>query len=362
MGLPLHAWSNETFETIVKGIDANLVRQDEITEEWRSFSVVKLLIDCFQWEPIQEWITVICDDVIFDVYIKEFGEEMLTRLVHPDGFDSEDAVVENSTLPSMASIHVGGDGGEGERKEVVETPRVTRDAAEGGALMQNIGENNLMNGNPTIKKRTEEGLGLSDGRMEEGLGLADLFGQCSPNTWVGPSRQMTHENQEWAVTLGKNSGLLEDDIGESNETSCPFPPGFGPCNDELHIHSEFGSGQGNDEVVSDAALKHVTIGNPNPKCVSSELSKDKNDHEKNQEDRTEALVTRSICHDGGLFLRCNDDDVLLRDLIKDKTSVANANQRKQGETGGGSRGRGRRRVMLASSKRILQSAVRLNSK
>ncbi|MED6147772.1 hypothetical protein PIB30_046883 [Stylosanthes scabra] len=103
MGLPLHVWSKETFETIAKGFDAKLVMLDEITENRRSFSVARVLVDCFQWEPIQEWITVKCGGIPFQVYVKEFGCEMLSRQVHPDDISKGGTMEVNSASESTVN-------------------------------------------------------------------------------------------------------------------------------------------------------------------------------------------------------------------------------------------------------------------
>ncbi|MED6157506.1 hypothetical protein PIB30_023703 [Stylosanthes scabra] len=49
------------FSQRVWGMDAKLVMQDEITEDQKSFSVTRIIIDSFQWEPIQQWLTIKCE-------------------------------------------------------------------------------------------------------------------------------------------------------------------------------------------------------------------------------------------------------------------------------------------------------------
>ncbi|MED6158790.1 hypothetical protein PIB30_035994 [Stylosanthes scabra] len=84
MGLPIHVWSEDTFDRIAKGMDGILVMQHELTKERASLTVARFLIDCFQWEPIQEWISVTCEDAVFQVYVKEVGADFLSFQVHPE--------------------------------------------------------------------------------------------------------------------------------------------------------------------------------------------------------------------------------------------------------------------------------------
>ncbi|MED6108422.1 hypothetical protein PIB30_023641, partial [Stylosanthes scabra] len=78
MGLPIYVWSEDTFNRIAKKIDGSLVMQHELTKDRASFTVARILIDCFQWEPIQEWISVTCEDAVVQVYVKEIGAEFLS--------------------------------------------------------------------------------------------------------------------------------------------------------------------------------------------------------------------------------------------------------------------------------------------
>ncbi|MED6200323.1 hypothetical protein PIB30_083964, partial [Stylosanthes scabra] len=84
MGLPIHSWLDDTFKRIAGAMDGKLVLIHDLTEECTSFIIARILIDCFRWEPLQEWITVYCDGVDFEVYVKEFGAEVLSQQVHPN--------------------------------------------------------------------------------------------------------------------------------------------------------------------------------------------------------------------------------------------------------------------------------------
>ncbi|MED6173486.1 hypothetical protein PIB30_059933 [Stylosanthes scabra] len=74
MGLPIYVWSEETFKNIAK-LWGSYVYSDDRTGESLSFTVARFLIDCFEWEPINEWVTLKVEDREFECFVKEFGGE-----------------------------------------------------------------------------------------------------------------------------------------------------------------------------------------------------------------------------------------------------------------------------------------------
>ncbi|MED6209634.1 hypothetical protein PIB30_056674 [Stylosanthes scabra] len=72
------------FERIAKGLDRKLVMPHDLTEEVSLFSMARILINCYQWESIQEWINVKRGEFEIEVYIKEIGGEVLSSQVYPD--------------------------------------------------------------------------------------------------------------------------------------------------------------------------------------------------------------------------------------------------------------------------------------
>ncbi|MED6158146.1 hypothetical protein PIB30_030203 [Stylosanthes scabra] len=105
MGIPIHIWSEDTFRRIARGLDGKFIMLDGLTEKMRSFSIARLLLDCFQWESIQEWVSIKCEEVTFDVYVKEIRGEVLSAQVHPDQSGWTSTFIENSVSPSMASMN-----------------------------------------------------------------------------------------------------------------------------------------------------------------------------------------------------------------------------------------------------------------
>ncbi|MED6211285.1 hypothetical protein PIB30_072225, partial [Stylosanthes scabra] len=53
MRVPIHAWSKDTFDKMAKALDGKLITPHFLTGEKASFSVARILIDYYQWEPIQ---------------------------------------------------------------------------------------------------------------------------------------------------------------------------------------------------------------------------------------------------------------------------------------------------------------------
>ncbi|MED6157602.1 hypothetical protein PIB30_024771 [Stylosanthes scabra] len=62
----------------------SLSRRDDRTEESKSFSTARLMIDSFQWHMIHEWVNVNIDNHIFEVFVKEVGSENYSVKSHPN--------------------------------------------------------------------------------------------------------------------------------------------------------------------------------------------------------------------------------------------------------------------------------------
>ncbi|MED6164255.1 hypothetical protein PIB30_087950 [Stylosanthes scabra] len=61
-----------------------MISLDDRTKESKSYSTTRILIDCFQWERIYEWVTLKIDDKVFEVFAKEFGSEVYSVQSHSD--------------------------------------------------------------------------------------------------------------------------------------------------------------------------------------------------------------------------------------------------------------------------------------
>ncbi|MED6126637.1 hypothetical protein PIB30_080386 [Stylosanthes scabra] len=103
MGMPTGLWFLENFDRIAK-LWGKVVRYDDRTEESKSYSVARILIDSFQWEMIHEWINVKIDDRKFEIFVKEFGSEVYSVQSHPDReVESSVKVEAASSEPEMGT-------------------------------------------------------------------------------------------------------------------------------------------------------------------------------------------------------------------------------------------------------------------
>ncbi|MED6184831.1 hypothetical protein PIB30_051238 [Stylosanthes scabra] len=191
MGLRLHVWSEDTFKRIPKGLDAKFVMHDELIEEQMLFSVARILIDFFQSEPIQEWVSIRCDGTVFHVYIKEFSGEVLSRqeknqevegVGHDDVDDKRAVEIEVAIDDSM-------------NRELEPVKHGMR--MEGEADMELMKEKGILDERERVRK-------------ERGDGKAQY----------------------------KMGGHSDKRISESNGSSYPFPFEFRPCSNGIHAHKE----------------------------------------------------------------------------------------------------------------------------
>ncbi|MED6150016.1 hypothetical protein PIB30_068094 [Stylosanthes scabra] len=83
MGLPVGLWCTENLSRITK-LWGKIIKQDDRTEETKSFSTARVLLDSFQWETIHEWVTLKIDGWVFDVFVKEFGSQVYSVQSHSD--------------------------------------------------------------------------------------------------------------------------------------------------------------------------------------------------------------------------------------------------------------------------------------
>ncbi|MED6125124.1 hypothetical protein PIB30_065686 [Stylosanthes scabra] len=273
MGLPIHTWSKDNFGRIVEALDWKLMMLHDLTDECAFFSVARILIDCYQWQAIQEWIMVKCEEVVFDVYVKEFGAEVLNQQVHPDEkFNSDDSRDSAEPVPSKNMETSSGNTLEME-------PTVLEDKANNpnvGDVPSHEDPINAMMGSVQVHRREED---CGDNNFEvEGIEIEETEG-CKSEKNIGhwashvslehfePEAELQvngvdhnlglnrlfekYVEKEAQLKLGNANqdldlkNLFAGDLEQgssSASTSCPFPPGFGPCTEEAHVHKEIMDG------------------------------------------------------------------------------------------------------------------------
>ncbi|MED6138473.1 hypothetical protein PIB30_074549 [Stylosanthes scabra] len=72
MRLPVNLWCIENFQSISK-LWGKFILMDDRTGDPKSFSIARVMLDCFQWEQIHEWISLKIEDRVIDVFVKEVG-------------------------------------------------------------------------------------------------------------------------------------------------------------------------------------------------------------------------------------------------------------------------------------------------
>ncbi|MED6176199.1 hypothetical protein PIB30_085783 [Stylosanthes scabra] len=103
MGLPVGLWCSETINTLAK-LWGKIIKMDYCTEESKSFTTARFLVDCFQWEMVNEWITVKVEDRVFEIFAKEFGSEVYSIQSHPDLEEVSATSMEEVVKPVSVSV------------------------------------------------------------------------------------------------------------------------------------------------------------------------------------------------------------------------------------------------------------------
>ncbi|MED6219270.1 hypothetical protein PIB30_034285 [Stylosanthes scabra] len=104
IGMPVCLWCVENFDKIARSW-GKVVRFDDRAELSKSFSVAKVLIDCYQWEQIHEWISLKVDGRTFEVFVKEYGAEVYSVQSHPDLLEGTTSF-ETTEMTNFVSIVV----------------------------------------------------------------------------------------------------------------------------------------------------------------------------------------------------------------------------------------------------------------
>ncbi|MED6155139.1 hypothetical protein PIB30_002871 [Stylosanthes scabra] len=84
-----------------------VVLHDDRSGESKSFTIARVMIDCYQWEMVNEWVSIKIENRTFDVFVKETGAEAYRVQAHPDlereGSASMDELMSNSMVEETPS-------------------------------------------------------------------------------------------------------------------------------------------------------------------------------------------------------------------------------------------------------------------
>ncbi|MED6108177.1 hypothetical protein PIB30_021124 [Stylosanthes scabra] len=309
----------------------NLVLADYTTEHCLSFTVARLLIDSYEWSNISEWVRLKVDGREIEIHVREFGGEIYSIQTHPS---SSDGVIDSETLASKSV------------SRVEESPPVESTVSMGG-----IGNDlNILNVGACPRADTplnvvvENVGGFFDERMMSGgahygtlHAEKDNIGVDKLNACVQMVMQpatMGHIESPSNDSLGKNPRPItvkEDLLGGDkarriSSSSCPFPPGFGPCSSLDHVHHLIHEPTSDphetnvrvDVVVSASEYFHqdghvVTL---TPQIENPDTTTGGGDLE--DEWLKEAIKTREVCEYSGISFKTDNKEALIARLKRKK--------------------------------------------
>ncbi|MED6169464.1 hypothetical protein PIB30_021597 [Stylosanthes scabra] len=205
-------------------------------------------MDCFQWERIHEWVILKIDGREFEVFVKKFGSEVYSVQSYLDlGTESpismtEDEVqavgVESQTEVERASIsHVDRNLNKCNVMDPVTEAILMRD----WEYVQPLTHGGGWGAGSLIAGTCEDRRGVYDAEayLEKencynfvGYDPMMLEAQAA-NNWAMPNKKAIGPNGSLSMysEAGSTSGH-----GSWPSSSCPYPPGFGPCTDLIHVH------------------------------------------------------------------------------------------------------------------------------
>ncbi|MED6179816.1 hypothetical protein PIB30_004461 [Stylosanthes scabra] len=244
MGLSVNMWCVENFNTISK-LWGKMILIDDRAKESKSYSIARVLIDSFQWEAINKWISIKIEDITFDVFFKETGAEAYSVELHPDLGDTVSEMVEDTKSQAELEKSPTTDTcGNLKSKNIIDpiideeingwwnnVPQFN-DGREscGGGWGYHVGE--FLDVGVSSLLILEEDLGLNDLGFDLALYEAQIV--CRR---LAEEKRMEDENK---IRMGCEDNEPVRVYGENSDGSCPFPPGFRPCVDQYHVHRVMG--------------------------------------------------------------------------------------------------------------------------
>ncbi|MED6109445.1 hypothetical protein PIB30_033619 [Stylosanthes scabra] len=327
MGLPVYVWSESTFRSIAK-LWGGYVYADNRTEDCASFTVARFLMDCFEWEFISEWVLIKVDDRQFEVFVKEFGAEVYSRESHPNEAERKLMNVGPATSNSESRV---------EETPCTVEESVPEQLERSGLVAGGVNHVNIL--------EKETGVINEDNDVAGGLVRVTMHDDGNERTLLEDEEIVRSDSGLKLDQIGptdkeglnKTYGGHSDDqtLGQhvSDENSCPYLPGFGPCSESDHIHQRGANNRvsGEDCLTPSCHVREKEIQSERVNQVSKEDS-----------EISEALKTKKLCEIGGLSFKISmkqkevsktssDDNVVLAKLIgkrKLKSNLENATGRK----------------------------------
>ncbi|MED6148576.1 hypothetical protein PIB30_054382 [Stylosanthes scabra] len=179
MGLPLNLWCCENFHSISK-IWGKFILMDDRTEEPKSFTTARIMLDCFQWERIHEWSPA-----------------------------KEEATM---TMSGQANL---------KWKNIED-------------LLINVIINRILGYVHEVNIEREIGGGRDGESVFERLNRKKITDEC----YIKGVRNRMKKKNDADMRFGpKNPSATMNSVSGSS-SSYPYPPRFGPCTGQTHCHRE----------------------------------------------------------------------------------------------------------------------------
>ncbi|MED6164436.1 hypothetical protein PIB30_090067, partial [Stylosanthes scabra] len=244
MGLPVQVWCEATFSNIAK-LWGKLILMDDRTEEAMSFSVARFLVDSFEWELINEWVTIKFEEKKFEVHVREVGSEIYTLQAHPsDNNESDGTICCKGNVAGGGNENVGGGQQLSEFSNRWHYPYFRGCIETDLGNMKGVNDDHACGGGLGLNSNNDEG---SETRMLSNIEgaliginpmsdvLMDQMGYCAVG---GIGLQIPNYANGLSVHGEKKkegSNDIDDSISISS-SSCPYPLGFGPCSSSNLVH------------------------------------------------------------------------------------------------------------------------------
>ncbi|MED6158891.1 hypothetical protein PIB30_037266 [Stylosanthes scabra] len=282
MGIPVHVWSKETL--------------DYRTEQCESFSVARLLIDCYEWNRIDEWICLKTEDRQFDIHVREFGGDVYNIPSHPNDSDVwEDGVTGSSesetrigetpisvgVLPGPVTDSVPAVDSNFQNINRVPEVKVVLKSELGGAKEVNAGDDFARQGEDVTMHADGGGVGVDS--MIDVLPMVEIQSEVAQND----------------LEINDSDSIASD--------SCPFPPGFSPCTSSTYVHDAThlrGNNKGSSKCAAEKGDTNLSTKNLNPNFETTILDNEK-------VEMSEALAVKDVCEKGCIIFKAKNEDELL---------------------------------------------------
>ncbi|MED6164117.1 hypothetical protein PIB30_086644 [Stylosanthes scabra] len=236
--MPIPLWCKENFTKVAELWGKDLVIDDR-TEEAKSFSIGRMQIDCFHWEMINEWVSLKVDEERFEVHVREIGAEAYSVEAHPN----------RETVCSSDSVSAECIGGGRKSMESPVEHAPSKDGnggcVDGTNVPINVGSRidglpNSENDPSVVIRGPQHECGHE--RVIGGYPEATYEATCLDPISLAAQTANTKCNSGPCTEYGNMNGLkgvtieLSGENDTQSSSSCPYPPGFGPCESGNHNH------------------------------------------------------------------------------------------------------------------------------